>query len=99
MYKQCVVIKAKVPSHKISAATERNQEALKKYPRDAMGGTVLAYVGKTSLEGLETELIIEPAEGKLEAEIQHAVTRLQMFNDIDGCEYAIEVYGLLNKPI
>ena len=99
MYKQCVVIKAKIPTHKMSEAQKVNQEALKEYPRDAVGGTILAYVGKDTLEGMETELIIEPAEGKLEAEIQHAVARMEMFNGIEGLEHTVEAYALLTKPV
>ena len=98
-WKQCVVIKAKFPTHKQPETSARSQEAIKKFPRDAAGGTVLAYIAKATFDGIETELIIEPAEGKLEAELQHAAARMQMFHDIEGAEYSIEAYSNLNKPI
>jgi hypothetical protein len=93
MPKLCVMTTSTIPTHKLSDCQQRTIEARKKYPRDGEGGTILTYVAKRSDEGIKTVFIVQPSEGKLEAEYRLQTDRQMMYNDIEGYESAVEVWA------
>ena len=87
-----VVVMATFPTHKVEELIKRSPEAMKKYPRDAVGSKHILTLHKRSDEGYTNISITKPLEGKLDAELKHQMKRQHMYDGIEGYESRVEVY-------
>ena len=92
--KPCVVVISTYPSHKSPEVRKRAREALKKYPRDAVGSTYLFTLADKTPKGFKLVSFTEPPEDKVWAEFDYQVQRQRVYDDIEGYESTVKI---LNK--
>ena len=89
-----VFIKAWYPTHKASEVTKIYTEVLKKYPPDkTLGEFIVPVSAKATKDGIETLAIYKPKEATLVPVLRRFMEAMANYNDIDGYEYAIEVWA------
>jgi hypothetical protein len=88
------------PSDKATEVAKRYLEAMKKYPPDSSLGTpVVPAAVTTTLQGIKVIGITEVKKGKLEDAIGRTAKMMAMFHDIQGFEYTVERYALVEEAL
>ncbi len=88
------------PSEKAVEVAKRYLEAIKRYPPDSSLGTqVVPAAVTTTLQGIKVIGITEVKKGKLEDAIGRTAKMMSMFHDIQGFEYTVERYALVEEAM
>ena len=89
-----VTISTWYPSHKGSEVGKIYAEVLQKYsPDKSLWEMVVPVAAKGTKDGIETIAIYKPKEDKIKQVITRFIEVMANFNDIEGYEYAIEVWA------
>ena len=90
--KQYVMITATWPGHR--SAVETKHEADKKAPLDALGATVVAHVGLSTLKGFKSIILVDLPEEKFADYVRHVSGRQRMFaRAIEGYKFSVDICG------
>lgn len=88
-----LVTKIVYPNEKATEVAPKYLEALKKYPPDEnVAVDLIPSAVKGSHKGINSIMISEVKEGKLEAAYKRTVSMMVMFQGIPGFRYSIETY-------
>ena len=80
------------PSHKVNDVAEVLLKAVVQYPpRDDLYDVVIQASVKATKKGIQTMVVIEPKDGKLQETMDHIGKTLVMLFPIEGVEYTSEV--------
>lgn len=88
------------PSHKVSEVVKVYLEMLKKYPEDeSLGENLIPAAVNTGCEGIKSLAVTKVKEGKLEEALTRTGTQMAMFQSVEGFEYSIETWSLVEEAM
>ena len=86
-----IFTKSWYPTHKATEVAKIYAEVMQQYPPDkSLGNIIVPVAARATKEGIESLIIVKPKEGKLKQEIRRIIEIMSHFNDIEGCEFAID---------
>ena len=83
----------------IPKVTERYLEVVQKFPPDpSLGEVVAPTASKATKKGIKSLTLYDVKEGKFDEASARVVDFMSNFNDIEGAEWALEVWAKQAEP-
>ena len=91
---------SRYPTHKAKEVAKKYFDMLAKYPPDeSLGEGIVQAAVRTTKDGVNVIGILKVKKGKLEEARTRLLNAMSMVNEIEGCEYTIEIWATVEEAL